>query len=173
MKAIDISRVFIGEKEKRGNAGFFNPKLQLIMTEAGHRAGEAWCCYFCEAVFCEAAQQAGHEEREKELRKLFSANCVQTFRNFVKSGKYKVSKTPIAGALVIFQKMKQGLPTSSGHAAIVEDVAPGGDTTHFTTIEGNTNSSGSREGDSVQRKKRSTKPMINGLSVLGFVVIEP
>lgn len=169
MKAIEHAREFIGEKEKPGNAGFLNPKLQELMTDAGHKKGEAWCCYFAEAMFVKAA--GDDEEKVKELRGLFSANCVQTWKNFAKSKKYTTSQKPVPGSLVIFQRRKGNLPTTQGHAAIVTDVNPV-NPGMFTTIEGNTNSDGSREGDSVQVKRRSLAISPNGLNVLGFVIIE-
>ena len=170
MKAADHAKAYIGEKEKPGNAGFYNPKLQELMTAAGHKKGEAWCCYFAESMFVEAA--AEDEEKVKLLRKLFSANCVQTWKNFVKSPNFKTTQVPTAGALVIFQRVKAGIPTTQGHAAIVTDTMVEGNNKIFRTIEGNTNSTGSREGDSVQAKRRSLVPSPNGLNVLGFVLID-
>lgn len=169
MKASEVAKTFVGEKEKPGNSGFYNQRLQELMTKAGHKTGEAWCCYFAEACFVEAAG-GDTTERGKLLRTLFSANCVQTWKNFVKAG-FKTSMTPVVGALVIFQRRKNGVPTSQGHAAIVKEFSPATPNI-FTSIEGNTNSTGSREGDSVQIKRRSMAISPNGLNPLGFVIIE-
>lgn len=169
MKAIEIAKTFIGEKEKPGNGGFYNEKLQAIMTEAGHKRGEAWCCYFAEACFCESAKLAGDIDRLKKLRYLFSANCVVTFNNFKDAG-FKISKTPVVGALVIFRKIVEGKPTTSGHAGICSTLINSGS---FTAIEGNTNRDGGREGDSVRDKMRFIRKVYNGLELMGFVILEP
>lgn len=154
-KQIDIAKKYLGHKELPGN--IFDPKSPLgkILIEAGHKNGEAWCAYFCEAIFVET------------LRELFSASTVQTFHNFKKAG-YEISEGPKVGALVIWQRYKGGIPTWQGHAGIVTKVFPDGS---FGTIEGNTNSTGSREGDSVQEKIRKNMRVDNGLNILGFIVI--
>jgi hypothetical protein len=62
--------------------------------------------------------------------------------------------------------MKNGKPQTTGHVAVVVDV----DKIGFTTVEGNTNASGGREGIEVALKKRSYKfyeP--NGLQLMGFI----
>lgn len=155
MKHIEIAKKFIGQKEKPGNDFDDNTPLGKILKEAGHKDGEAWCCYFAEAVFVET------------LRSLFSASTVQTFQNFKDAG-YEITDIPQVGSLVIWQRYKDGKATWQGHAGIVSKVNQDGS---FQTIEGNTNSSGSREGDSVQEKNRSNIKTDNGLNVLGFIKI--
>lgn len=167
MNVIEIAKTYIGEKEKPNNGGFFNPELQDIMTKAGHNKGESWCCYFAEAMFVKAADE--DEGKVAALRSLFSGSCLTTWKNFVKEGTFPTSQTPTPGALVLFQKYNNKIPTWQGHAAIVSELRPGG---QFQTVEGNTNSTGSREGDSVQLKIRSLKRPDTGLRVLGFVDIE-
>ena len=154
-KHIEIAKKYLGQKELPGN--IFDPKSPLgkIIIEAGQKNGEAWCCYFTEAVFVET------------LRTLFSASTVQTFHNFKKAG-YEITEGPKVGALVIWQRYKDGKPTWAGHAGIVTKVNPDGS---FVTIEGNTNSEGSREGDSVQEKVRKNVKVDNGLNVLGFIIL--
>jgi hypothetical protein len=70
--------------------------------------------------------------------------------------------------VVIWQNHKEGKPLWSGHAGLVTDVFPDGS---FGTIEGNTNSDGSREGTSVQEKIRKNVKVKNGLNILGFIII--
>lgn len=165
MTAVDVAKLFIGEKEKPHNGGFYNPKLQEIMTKSGHHTGEAWCCYFAESCFCEAMKGTA---KEKELRMLFSANCVQTMKNFIKAG-YKTSITPVAGALVIYRRYVNGTPQNTGHAGICELAI---DDERFMDIEGNTNRDGGAEGDSILPKNRSTQRLRNGLNVEVFIIIE-
>lgn len=154
-KQVEVARRYLGHKEMPGN--IFDPKSPLgkIIIEAGQKDGEAWCAYFTEAIFVET------------LRALFSASAVQTFHNFKNAG-YEISETPIVGALVIWQRYKDGKPTWQGHAGIVTKVNHDGS---FLSIEGNTNSAGSREGDSVQEKVRKNIRVENGLNIIGFVII--
>jgi hypothetical protein len=155
MKQIEIAQKYLGHKEKPGNDFDENTPLGKILKEAGHKDGEAWCCYWVEAIFVET------------LRALFSASTVQTFHNFKKAG-YEISDTPKVGTMVIWQRYKNGLPTWQGHTGIVTCVNPDGS---FGTIEGNTSEKGSREGTSVQEQVRQNKRVENGLNILGFVKI--
>jgi hypothetical protein len=155
MKQIEIAKKFIGQKENTGNVFDENTPLGKILKEAGQKDGEAWCCYFTEAVFVET------------FRALFSASTIQTFQNFKDAG-YEITDVPKVGSLVIWQRYKDGKATWQGHAGIVSKVNQDGS---FSSIEGNTNSAGSREGDSVQEKNRSLIKTDNGLNVLGFVKI--
>jgi hypothetical protein len=62
--------------------------------------------------------------------------------------------------------MKKGKAQTTGHVAVVV----GFNDLEFTTIEGNTNASGGREGVEVALKKRSYKfynP--DGLQLMGFI----
>lgn len=162
MTPIEVALSFLGATEKPNNGGFYNERLQALMTTAGHKPGEAWCCYFMEACFCEALK-----EREAELRKIFSASCVTTFNNFQAAG-YTITKVPFVGALGILRKYKDGEPTWQGHAILVLEVI---DQLHYRSIEGNTNASGSREGTLVGVQPRSTKFRSNGLNLMGFIKI--
>lgn len=155
MKQIEIAKKYIGQKEGANNDFDETTPLGKILKEAGHKDGEAWCCYFTEAVFVET------------FRALFSASTIQTFENFKKAG-YEISDVPKVGYLVIWQRYKEGKPVWQGHAGVVSSVNADGT---FKTIEGNTNSAGSREGDSVQEKVRQNIRTENGLNVLGFIKI--
>src|SRR5688500_12844334 len=143
MKQIEIAKKYVGQKEKPGNDFDLDTPLGKILKEAGHKDGEAWCCYAVEAWFCEA-----FPERNAELRKLFSASTIQTFNNFKQAG-YDVHDLPKVGDLVIWQRYQDGKPTWQGHAGIVTKVSAEGT---FGTVEGNTDSKGSRTGGSVQEQ---------------------
>jgi len=136
--------------------------LGEILLKAGQKDGEAWCCYFAEAIFCEAYPQS-----EVSLRKLFSASCVQTFKNFTAKG-FSTGMIPKPNALMIMQNYKDGAPLMTGHAGIVDSVNQDGT---WYSIEGNTNDGGSREGDSVQLKHRANIRKLKGLNLLGFVYV--
>lgn len=162
MKVVDIANSYIGQFEISGNQGFKNPKFEKKLAADGWKLGEAWCCYFQEMIFEEA-----YPKHEAELDRLFSASCTETLKNFKKAG-YEISTIPVLGALMIMQKYNNGEPHWSGHAGIVTQVLAVAD---WTSVEGNTNAAGSREGNSVQPKTRSLMYYPTGLRVAGFVKI--
>jgi hypothetical protein len=167
MKVLEISRKYLGNQELPGNKFIDDPKVEKdlgeLIKKAGQNDGEAWCCYFAEAMFCEA-----FPEQEAKLRKLFSASCVKTFENFVRAG-YTVSQKPVKGALAIYRKCTNGMATVKGHAGICEEVYS--DTT-YRNIEGNTTAAGVREGKYVNEKDRTTKMVATGLNLMGFIIIQ-
>jgi hypothetical protein len=168
MNVIEVAKKYLGMAEKPGNVFDETTPLGILIKKAGHRNGESWCCYFQEGIFCEA-----NPEKEVVLRNLFSANCLDTYYNFIKAG-YRVVNYPVAGALVIFQDTITigaivGIQTTKGHAALCTSVIS---KTQFTTIEGNTSEAGSREGTIVgARSNRDTLRRDKGLQVLGFIII--
>lgn len=155
MKQIELGRSYIGQAEKPGNDFDLDTKLGRILKEAGQKDGEAWCCYFAEAIFVET------------LRALFSASTVQTFLNFKQAG-YEISETPKVGWLVIWQHYKDGKALWSGHAGICTVANPDNS---FFAVEGNTDKKGSRTGGSVQENSHTLTRVQTGLNVLGFVNI--
>ena len=170
MEYLDIARKYIGTKEEFGNrfvedADKSNDATEFaaLIHRAGQRDGESWCCYAVE-VFCCLA----YPERRAQLEKLFSANCFETYCNFLKAG-FKVLNYPVLGAIVIYQHVNAGVVSTKGHAAIVSGVLS---KTQFDDISGNTNEAGSREGTVIAEKKgHDTFRKENGLQVLGFIVI--
>lgn len=161
-KAVEVALKYVGQKEMEGNvfsdASDFGKKLH----GAGQKDGMAWCALFVEMVFKEA-----YPERFAEFDKLFSASAVQTYKNFQKGGGYMFNQLPKEGNIVIWQKYVDGKPQWQGHAGIVYQLKSSWE---FTSIEGNTNEAGSREGTSVQIKDRKVlKDVWNGLKVLGFI----
>lgn len=161
MQIVEIARQYIGKKEKPGNTGFVDPEFEKEMRAIGWVPGHAWCAYFCDMVFFKATKNA-------KLKELIVPSAVNSYRNLVRAS-YQSSKVPKVGALVFWQRMKDGNPQWQGHAGIVSEVIS---PTKFKSIEGNTNSLGSREGDSVQEKIRTVSDDVeNGLKVLGFITV--
>jgi hypothetical protein len=163
-KIIETALKYVGEKELTGNvfsdASDFGKKLH----SAGQKDGDPWCALFVEMVFKEA-----FPERFAEFDKLFSASAVQTYKNFQKGGGYMFNNLPKEGNIVIWQKQIEGKPQWQGHAGIVYQLH---DSWQFTSIEGNTNEAGGREGTSVQIKERKVIASVwNGLKVLGFIQV--
>lgn len=163
-KVIKAAQAYLGKQEKTGNAGFKDPVFEQKMRAVGFQTGHSWCAYFTELVWMEALAGIDHV-KYRSLSKLFSPSAVATFANFKASGLFLTGTTPKPGAVAIW---RYGTGWS-GHAGIVETVAPGS----FTSIEGNTNDEGSREGYEVARRKRSSviskKPA--GLNLVGFIYL--
>lgn len=162
-RLVEIAKKDLGKKEKPGNGGWYDEYLQKEMEKDGWSKGMAWCAFIVEKWVEEA-----YPWKEEALDKLFSGSAVLTFRNFKKAG-YKISKTPVLGSIVVWQKYKQGVPHWSGHAGIVSEVISDKE---FKSIEGNTNSKGSREGNIVAEKHRKIMKFETGLNVLGFIVLD-
>lgn len=163
MILIDVARKDLGKKEKSGNIGFQDKQLESDMRAVGWHPGWAWCASIQEKWIWEAYPQL-----KDQVSGYFVPSAVATFRNLKNAG-YKVSMLPTPGALVYWQRMKDGEAQWQGHAGVVSKVVS---ETEFYSIEGNTNSAGSREGDSVQEKHRVVRPDVqNGLKVIGFVTI--
>ena len=159
-----------GKQEFKGNHGWKDKDFDTQMKATGWQDGQAWCAYWAEKIWCECY----YSQTEKVLRRLFSANAVATFNNFWDST-FVTSNEPVEGAVVIWQKMKNGNPSFvgdtqwiRGHAGLV--ISTEGDASKFTTLEGNSNSKGGREGIEVARQERSLDfDKENGLRLLGFI----
>ncbi len=157
----------IGQEEFSGNMGFKDDQFDKYMREVGFKNGHAWCAYFAELCYHRAYQDF---DREKvvEVAEYFSAGAVRTYRKFSKAPGWDVNKTPSIGAVVIWQKWVKGKPHPKGygHAAIVVDIHEN----YITTVEGNTNKAGGREGIGVFTKKRKLNfESTSGLRMLGFI----
>jgi len=154
---VDVAKGYIGQREKNANTGFIDPDFQEEMKKIGWYTGASWCAYFTKLVWSKGNQ----------LAKYMSGGAVTTYKALDLSKEYKITATPERGALVVWRMYKDGLKLNNGHTGIV--IGLNGDGT-FTTIEGNTNNMGGREGVEVAEKIRKyewTKK--NGLRLLGFV----
>lgn len=162
-KIIAAAEKYIGQKEIKGNKGFHDENFDQKMRAIGFKTGDAWCSYFAELVWREA--YADNKSALNVIKGLFSGSSYRTLTNFKKAG-FKAHKTARPGSIVIWRKKVNGDYTSFGHVAICVEAADD----HFKTVEGNTNSAGSREGDSVAPKTRKYKfHRENGLELAGFI----
>ena len=167
-KIKEIALKDIGQEEIRGNKGFKDPKFQERMEEAGFEEGHSWCLYYCEDVW----KQAFPDSMQPILDKLFSANAVKTWENFWNSD-FITSSTPVVGAIAMYIKRVNGQASfvgntewKRGHGCIVSSFDDEG----FTSIDGNSNDDGSREGyEVVELNKNYDFKVENGLELLGFV----
>jgi lysozyme len=155
-KMLDTARSYIGAHEQGGdNRGPQVEKFQNVMNGA---AGENWCMSF--AQYCVKAAETATNQKSRIAR---SESCMQVWNN---SPRELRRSQPEPGSLVIWQRNN----SSSGHVGIVEKVNSDGT---FTTIEGNTSSSGGvkRNGEGVYRKTRSMKGGMGDLHLRGFLKV--
>ena len=162
------AKAYVGIEEIRGNLGFKKKSFTNLMRWVGWKRGEAWCAYLAELVWREAYKRV-KIDIDDELSKLFSALAVKTFRNFKKAGYVTTNKTPIRGALVVWQRYKYGKPHWSGHIGVVTEVQG----KIFKSVEGNTNDGKSREGYKVAEHIHDNMAYMrhkeHGLRLIGFV----
>jgi hypothetical protein len=125
----------LGTRESSRNSG---PRVDEYLASVGLDGGYPWCAAFVH--FCAGkARPAG-----------FINPCPRTagaLRMWELSHPECRTKTPAPGCIFV---LDTGATGGAGHVGIVEEVC--GDGT-IITIEGNTNSEGSREGDCVGRHK--------------------
>jgi hypothetical protein len=163
-KVISAARSIIGQKEISGNLGFNDPVFQKRMMDVGWHKGESWCCYTAELIWKTAFTQS--HPLYTEIDKLFSGSAIKTFSNFKDSSHFETGSTPRPAAISIFRHGKGW----QGHAGIVVPVI---DVKSFHNVEGNTNSTGGREGIEVAEKVRSLGQPFksDGLNIEGFVYL--
>ncbi len=156
-----VAESYIGKRETPNNSGFTDKEFEKRMKEVGWAKSLSWCSFFCELVWKEAYNSA---VINKELDKFFSGSATATYKNFELSGTWKVSKKPSVGAVAIWRFGNDW----RGHAGVVTEVSEGS----FKSVEGNTNSSGGREGIEVAKKTRKLgEPFkTKGLNLVGFIV---
>lgn len=133
---IDIARKEVGYHEGR-SGGHWNNDQKYSDQLPGFKWSDfqAWCATFVCWVFWKAGLLG--------LIKTPSASVDALSVGFKKAGRW--NPYPAIGAVVFY-----GTPADLNHTGIVYDY----DADSIYTIEGNTNDSGSREGDGVYLKKR-------------------
>lgn len=160
-----IAESYEGITEVKGNMGFKDKEFEALMEDVGWQKGEAWCAYFTELVWKKAYSDS--PDVLNKLDKLFKAGAVATYNSFKASKEFTVDKHPKRGDLVIWQTWKNNTPHWTGHAGIVIAVT---NDNEFISVEGNTNSSGGRDGIEVALKHRKlTFDAKNGLVLRGFI----
>ncbi|QNK63952.1 CHAP domain-containing protein [Pedobacter sp. PAMC26386] len=162
-KIIAVAESYRGIIEIKPNKGFGNAVFDKKIRQVGFYTGAPWCAFFTKLVFTEA--YADHVAMKAIINQCASGNAQATLKNFKANGTFATGQVPKPGAIVIWQ-LGSG---TSGHAGIVKSVDEVANT--MITIEGNTNASGSREGDRVAQKLRTIKRPFQaaGLNVLGYV----
>lgn len=168
-KIVTTALHWVGQEEKKNNAGFLNPTFEKLMLSYGWQKGWAWCSVFGELCWRESYKDECQEEY-RILGKLFSPSAVQTWRNFENNPyaiTFDMGKEAKPGAIAVWQSARGGKLTWTGHVGIVVKVEPDGS---FWAVEGNGSVGGSREGTHVVQKKRTLNfAEDNGLRLLGFI----
>lgn len=154
---VQVASSFVGVTEKGGdNKG---PEVERFQKAVDGKASqESWCMCFVQFCLEEV------ENKFKSNHGIFPSEHCLTVWNGTHPSKKKSS--PEVGDIVIWQYIKNGRPTTSGHTGIVVNVTQG----KMVTIEGNTGPGLEvvREGDGVYKKVRSLKGS-STMKVVGFL----
>lgn len=161
-KIVSVAKGYIGQEEIRENKGFKDNTFEQKMKSVGWYVGGPWCAFLAKEIWLEAFK-AEDIKGYSLVNKYASGSALDTYHAFAVSKEFHVTQTPTPGCIVIWQEGDG----HSGHAGVVVDVIDK-DTIH--TIEGNTNTDGSREGYIVALKTRKINvPHGKGLNLVGFV----
>lgn len=162
-----IAARWLGEEEIPPNRGFKNPEFQRWLESFGWRTGAAWCGFFVRACYLESLKNCVPWRDSASLTLLGSVvHNWQAVTDRTYRGYFQAYGKPSVGDVACWQKVG----TRQGHCGIVEKVdGP----QIFTTIEGNTNDTGSREGLKVCRHPHTLAEVnrLTGLKLLGFIGI--
>jgi surface antigen len=161
-KIIAIATSYIGQQEVQPNQSFKDPSFLAKMIARGWKKGQAWCSYFAKQCYVEA--YADNPRLLPVIKSCGSGGAANTLENYKGDGTFTISKIPVPGAIAIFKDGKGPL----GHAAIVTSVS--GIT--FLTVEGNTNTDGSRDGYEVAAKSHQLNQPFKakGLNLVAFII---
>lgn len=143
--AAEQERQKVREEPKNSNRG---PEVNQFLKRVGLGPGYAWCCAFVYWCFDEAAQAAS---RPNPMVR--TAGCIDHWNRSKGQGATRVMKNDavndpslIKPGMVFIMDYGGG----AGHTGFVEKVGGG----FVSTIEGNTDGSGTREGGGVYRLQR-------------------
>ena len=176
-KLVFVAKNFVGEKEIKNNQGFQTLWVDAVMRKAGFQNGWAWCMIAVEAIYKTALtllfRETGRQIKPlyDEVVKKINPSTQRTYDNFAKSEsayftvltqRQATYEDLQVGDIVIFRQANRPL---FGHAGIIIETHKD----HFITVEGNTNDSGSAEGNEFCIKERTIEADGSGLDVRGFI----
>jgi hypothetical protein len=148
-KTLEIVRTQLGVSEQGGdNRG---PEVNEYLREAGVPSGNPWCAALMNWCAKKAADVLGVKSPLEEVP--IQAYVQSYFEHFKKKGKIVEAKDAKPGDLIVlfYPSLKR-----YGHIGIVTSIDLKSGLAY--TIEGNTNSAGSREGNVVAAKTRAITP---------------
>lgn len=148
---LTCARQTAGEREEGGNNR--GPDVDLWNRAVGNPLGSPWCAAWVFSMHGGAADAIG---MPNPCPRTGSSHALWTMADPASR-----SQLPAPGDVFVVDH-GNGL----GHCGIVEAVSPSGDM--VTTIEGNTNSAGSREGNAVARHTWNPRAGARGV-LLGYV----
>jgi len=162
-KIVEIATGFVGIIEKPNNQGFWNASFQKLMIAVGFYLGAPWCAFFVKLVYLQAyADNAGFVAI---IKNCFTGGALDTYRRVKENGTFATGSIPKVGAIAVYQFGK----TDRGHMGIVieADLTPN----TIKNVEGNTNATGSREGNCVAKKLRTVSRAFkaDGLNIIGYI----
>lgn len=160
---VSAAEWYNGRTEKPNNSGFTDPAFERELTAVGWLKSYAWCAFFTKLIYTKAYKN--DPKLSTVVKNRFNGGALATFNNAKIDGIFIVSDTPAVGAIAVWQHGH----SSSGHVGIVKSFDLKTNTMYC--IEGNTNASGSREGDRVAIKARTIKRprQASGLNLKGFI----
>jgi len=154
---------YIGRTEKTGNMGFHDPAFEKEMIAAGWKQKDAWCATFIKMVF----RKLWTGDTLKAVNAQFDAGAKRTADKVKSAGLFETGTEPEPGAIVVWL---HGYGPA-GHMGMVRGVDLKNNT--MSTVEGNTNGAGSREGDSVAGKLRTIKRPFTKTGLNVYLYIYP
>lgn len=159
-----------GQKEIPGNQGFYDKHFESEMMHlGGFMKGYPWCMCFAKRCYILGYNDFGYHEGNPifhDIKEFMTPSARQTLENFKNAEGWVFSKKPKEGALAIWIHYKNGAPTWQGHAGIVKSW----NYKRVSTVDGNTNDHGGREGYVVAEKNRRMNFYdTDGLVLQGFI----
>jgi len=162
-KIVSVAKSYVGQEEIPNNAGFKKVDFQSKMESVGWYKSAPWCAFLAKLIWQEAFQTLDSKGYAL-VKKYSTGSALGTYKDYSNSAEFHVQKEPIVGATVIW---KEG-NGPSGHAGVVIEIV---DDHTIKTIEGNTNTDGSREGyiTVIKTRKINTPFSAKGLNLVGFI----
>lgn len=162
---IEASR-WVGITEVGDNSGKQVEMFQRTIDDKAQK--ESWC--LCFVQYCVREVDKSYEKENGGVNPgtvLYpTEHCLTLWNNTPK--KHRITQ-PETGCLILWQHIKDGKQTSSGHVGIVTKILSPG---KVSTVEGNTGPGKfvEREGDGVYEKERSwPTPPGSSIKFLGFL----
>lgn len=160
---VSVAKGYVGQEEIQPNLGWKDKVFEQKMKNIGWYLKAPWCAFLAKLIWLDAFSK-DDSVAVQLINRYSDGSALSTYHNYAKSKEFHVSQTPVVGAIVIWQ---EGDGTS-GHAGVVIEVVS---TNSIKTVEGNTNTDGSREGYIAAIKTRSINVphSAKGLNLVGFV----
>jgi hypothetical protein len=173
VKVVEVAAKEVGVREVPANSNR-GPRVEAYQKYVGAwLVGGAWCAAFVSWCFGQVFDKANPVGKQSSAimgywtRNASREDFVRFFPADVKAGKYKIEPGDLfvlcsdVGKVPLVQADK--VKAHTGHIGICDGVMLSA--TKFGTIEGNTNTAGSREGGGVYHRSRS----LDEAKLVGFV----